>query len=123
MNSYLVSVLFFNLSMFDLCLIKINATKIKTPITNHKLSGQRFEVGIDVRFNNNSCLIKLVTSPEIKTLDAPSREPNETNLVINQVNIKTNIPTKQILGEYPKAAPAPVDTAFPPLNFKKIGNI
>ena len=32
------------------------------------------------------------------------------------------IPTKQMLGEYPNAMPAPVATAFPPLNFKNIGN-
>ena len=121
-SSNLFSSLWTNLFIFALCLMNIIKTIIKTPITNHKFNGQTRAVGIEYKLLNIWLVKILEIKLNNKIEEAPIIEPNETYLVAKCTIMKAMIPTKQIIGEYPSATPAPVATAFPPLNFKKIGN-
>jgi hypothetical protein len=106
-----------------LCFINIINTIIVTPITNHKLIGHLLVCGIEFKFKNISSdkILKIIL--EIKIVEAPIIEPNETIFVIKYTTKKAIAPIKKMSGTYPNATPAPVATAFPPLKFQKIGNI
>ena len=97
-------------------------TMIITPITNHRFNGQTELVGIELRFKKICFVNMLLIILKIIIEEAATIDPIETIFVGKYDAKKAIIPIMQITGEYPSATPAPVATAFPPLNFRKIGN-
>lgn len=91
-------------------------------MTNQIFRGHILVSGVVNTLFKNSFFNRLKAMHEIKATLAATIEEIETILLIKNAIINDVIPSRKIIGEYPSNAPAPDDTAFPPLNFKNTGN-
>ena len=114
----LFSELLINLFIFDLCLTKINIASKQIPTINHKLNGHNFVSGYVNKFFENSFFPKLIKKADTKIEEVATSDASEMYRLIKNTITKIIIAITNSIGVYPKIAPALVETAFPPLNFK-----